>query len=119
MGQFMYMNVRRFMLILCVFAAGIAPSHAEQIQKQFITSQEVREWSMSSDADIRNKFSGFVLGIHDAFNELFFCTQSSVSGLDIELTARAYLSANSQLRHKSGADVVRQSLSDAYKCGKR
>ena len=72
----MFMNLKRLMLILGLYAAGITALSAAQIQKQHITLQEVRDWSVSSDENLKNKFSGFVLGIHDAFNELFFCTKS-------------------------------------------
>ncbi len=114
----MFMNLKRLMLILGLYAAGITALSAAQIQKQHITLQEVRNWSVSSDENLKNKFSGFVLGIHDAFNELFFCTKSDVTRFDLEDTARTYLSAHSQLRQISGADVVRQSLSEVYPCGK-
>ncbi|MDA1331277.1 MAG: hypothetical protein O3A65_02220 [Proteobacteria bacterium] len=115
----MLMNLRRLMLILGIYVSGIVPTSAAKIQKRLIALQGVREWSVSSDENMKNKFSGFVLCIHDAFNELFFCTQSGMTRFDLENTARAWSNAYSQLRQLLNVDVIRQSLSEAYKSGER
>jgi len=111
------MKIAKKTLIIILTASSFA--NAAQIQKQFISTEEARRWATSADAGEQKKFTGFVMGIHDAFNQLFFCTQSSVSAQEVEEVSRRFLVERSDLDHKSGADVVRQALKEAYACGKR
>jgi hypothetical protein len=111
------MKIAKKTLIIILTASSFA--NAAQIQKQFISTEEVRRWGTSADAGEQKKFTGFVMGIHDAFNQLFFCTKSSVSTQEVEEVSRRFLVERSDLDHKSGADVVRQALKEAYACGKR
>ena len=109
--------VKKTLIIIILSTSSFA--NAAQIQKQFISTEEVRRWATSADAGEQKKFTGFVMGIHDAFNQLFFCTKSSVSAQDVEEVSRRFLVKRSDLDHKSGADVVRQALKEVYECGKR
>ncbi|MEK9866553.1 MAG: Rap1a/Tai family immunity protein [Betaproteobacteria bacterium] len=111
------MKIAKKTLIIILTASSFA--NAAQIQKQFISTEEARRWATSADAGEQKKFTGFVMGIHDAFNQLFFCTKSSVSAQEVEEVSRRFLVERSDLDHKSGADVVRQALKEAYACGKR
>jgi hypothetical protein len=111
------MKIAKKTLIIILTASSFA--NAAQIQKQFISTEEARRWAISADAGEQEKFTGFVMGIHDAFNQLFFCTKSSVSAQEVEEVSRRFLVERSDLDHKSGADVVRQALKEAYACGKR
>ncbi|MEL0130905.1 MAG: Rap1a/Tai family immunity protein [Betaproteobacteria bacterium] len=111
------MKIAKKTLIIILTASSFA--NAAQIQKQFISTEEARRWATSADAGEQKKFTGFVMGIHDAFNQLFFCTKSSVSAREVEEVSRRFLVERSDLDHKSGADVVRQALKEAYACGKR
>lgn len=49
----------------------------------------------------------------------FFCTPQSVTRLDLEETVRLYLNSDVNLERLSGADAVRQAMSEAYACRKR
>jgi hypothetical protein len=109
--------VKRALIVILLSLSALA--NAAQIQKQFISTDEVRRWATSADAGEQKKFTGFVMGIHDAFNQLFFCTKTSVTTKDVEEVSRRFLVERSDLDHKSGADVVRQALKEAYECGKR
>ena len=111
------MKIAKKTLIIILTASSFA--NAAQIQKQFTSTEEARRWATSADAGERKKFTGFVMGIHDAFNQLFFCTKSSVSAEDVEEVSRRFLVERADLDHKSGADVVRQALKETYECGKR
>jgi hypothetical protein len=111
------MKIAKKTLIIILTASSFA--NAAQIQKQFISTEEARRWATSADAGEQKKFTGFVMGIHDAFNQLFFCTKSYVSAQEVEEVSRRFLVERSDLDHKSGADVVRQALKEAYACGKR
>ena len=111
------MKIAKKALIIILTASSFA--NAAQIQKQFISTEEARRWATSADAGEQKKFTGFVMGIHDAYNQLFFCTKSSVSAQEVEEVSRRFLVERSDLDHKSGADVVRQALKEAYACGKR
>ena len=112
----MLLRVRRLALIFSFSMMGLMSVNAAQIQKQFVTLSEVQGWASATDAMSKNQFSAFVLGIHDAFNELFFCTPQSVTRLGIEETVRLYLSSDVNLERLSGADAVRQAMSEMYKC---
>ena len=115
----MSLRVRRLALICFFFTIALSSVSAAQIQKQFVTLLEVKNWAANSEAMGKNQFGVFVLGIHDAFNELFFCTPHSVTRLDIEETVRLYLNSDADLERLSGADAVRQAMAEAYKCGRR
>lgn len=90
--------------------------NAAQIQKQFVTTSEMRGWI---EVDNQERFFGFVLGVHDAFNQLFFCTKSNVDPDEVVGAVRMFLLERSDTDHKSAADTVRQALTEAYRCGKR
>ena len=115
----MSLRVRRLALIFFFVTIGTTSLSAAQIQKQFVSLSEIRGWVAQSDTTRKKQFSAFVLGIHDAFNELFFCTPQSVTRLDLEETVRLYLNSDVNLERLSGADAVRQAMSEAYACRKR
>ncbi|MDC1312021.1 Rap1a/Tai family immunity protein [Burkholderiales bacterium] len=115
----MSLRVRRLVLIFFLYTIGLSSASAAQIQKQFVTLAEVKNWAANSEAAEKSQFGAFLLGIHDAFNELFFCTPHSVTRSDIEQTVRLYLKSDADLERLSGADAVRQAMAETYKCGKR
>ena len=83
------MKIAKKTLVIILTASSFA--NAAQIQKQFISTEEARRWATSADAGEQKKFTGFVMGIHDAFNQLFFCTKSSVSAQEVEEVSRRFL----------------------------
>jgi hypothetical protein len=90
-----------------------APVHA---QRQVISGEELVAWLRQADGSGRGTFTGFVLGVHDAFNEITFCTSREVDALQIEHAASDFLNSHPQLLYKSGADLVRQALAKAFPC---
>lgn len=87
-----------------------------QAQRQVITGEELAAWLQQAGGGGQGSFAGFVLGVHDAFNEIMFCTTREVSASQIEHAASDFVNAHPALLYKSGADVVRQALSEAFPC---
>ena len=90
-----------------------APVHA---QRQVISGEELTAWLRQADGSGRGTFAGFVLGVHDAFNEIIFCTSREVSASQIEHAASDFLNTHPEVLYKSGADLVRQALAEAFPC---
>ncbi len=89
------------------------PAHA---QRQVVSGEELVAWLQQADEPGRGNFLGFVLGVHDAFNEIMFCTTREVSASQIERAASVFLNTHPEILYKSGADLVRQALSEGYPC---
>ena len=49
-----------------------------QVQWQVIVGEQLAAWLQQSDVPGPGSFTGFVLGVHDAFNEIMFCTSRDV-----------------------------------------
>ncbi len=99
-----------------IFAACLsAPVLA---QRQVISGEELAVWLSQAGESGRGAFAGFVLGVHDAFNEIMFCTSREVSASQIEHAVSGFLNTHPELLYKSGADLVREALAGAFPCRK-
>jgi hypothetical protein len=92
----------------------MAPAHA---QRQILTGEELAQWARS-DQPGSGAFAGFVLGVHDAFNEIMFCTSRDDDRGAVVNAVSAFLDKRPDLLYKSAADVVRQALKEAFPCGR-
>jgi hypothetical protein len=112
--------VKQWMSCLPRIVAGLSlaaclsvPAHA---QRQVVSGEELAAWLQQADGSGLGRFTGFVLGVHDAFNEIMFCTSREVSASQIENAASGFVNAHPEVLYKSGADLVRLALSEAYPC---
>jgi len=87
-----------------------------QVQRQVIVGEQLAAWLQQSDVPGPGSFTGFVLGVHDAFNEIMFCTSRDVDNQQIEMAVSDFLNAHPEMLHKSGADLVRQAFAGAFPC---
>ena len=109
--------VLRFSKMIFWSSVAVALSSPVHAQRQLTSGEELVAWSQQAQGESTSAYSGFVLGVHDAFNEIMFCTSRDVGREMIEDTVSEFLKANPELLRKSGADLVRQALSETFPCG--
>jgi len=110
---------KKFIGLSILFSLMINVAFPRQIQRQVISGESLYEWSSSDEASLQSQFVGMVMGVHDAFNELMFCTKDGVNQPELVLVVREFLVQNPELTQKSAADLIRQALTEKYRCGKR
>ena len=110
---------KKLIVLPILFFLMINSAFPRQIQRQVISGESLYEWSSSDEVSLQSQFVGMVMGVHDAFNELMFCTKDGVSQPELVLVVREFLVKNSGLTQKSAADLIRQALTEKYRCGKR
>ena len=112
--------VRRWTRCIPAFVvfAGLALPVAEsaQVQRQVVSGKELAGWATDANGPGKALFSGFVLGVHDAFNEIMFCTTDEVDRQQIENAVSGFLKDRQDLIYKFAADLVRQALKEAFPC---
>jgi hypothetical protein len=110
---------KTFIVLPILFSLMVDFAFPRQIQRQLISGESLYEWSSSDEVSLQSQFVGMVMGVHDAFNELMFCTKDGVNQPELVLVVREFLVQNPELTQKSAADLIRQALTEKYRCGKR
>ena len=86
-------------------------------QRQMVAGKELLAWSQQAVGTTgTGVFSGFVLGVHDAFNEIMFCTSRDVEKPQIEDAVTEFLNTHPEFLYKTAADLVRQALAESFPC---
>ncbi|NIO41551.1 MAG: hypothetical protein GTO41_16075 [Burkholderiales bacterium] len=106
----------RFLALILFVGIAVFPPHPAHAQRQLVPGKELIQWARAAQES--NIFSGFVLGVHDAFNEIMFCTSREHEREQIETAVTSFLHAHSDMAYKSAADLVRQALKETFPCGR-
>ncbi|MFM5007340.1 MULTISPECIES: Rap1a/Tai family immunity protein [Aeromonas] len=63
-------------------------------------------------------YSGYVIGVHDAFDDVLFCTPENVTKGQVKAVISKYLKANPEQWNKSADSIVIEALRGAFPCKK-
>ena len=116
--------MKRSILVFALAALLASPAHA---QRQLIKGEALLQWAglkqtaestPTSGDDGLMLLAGFVYGVHDAFNEIMFCTPPSAEPSRLVEVTHAFLRDHPELAYKSAADLIRQALAQAFPCSR-
>lgn len=100
--------------LLCLIAMTALPVKAE-----FYSGNEILQ-RMQSESLVEQVIAiGFVGGVADAFDMIFFCPPPGATVGQARDIARRYLVLNPGLRHKGAAGLVSDALAEAWPCERK
>lgn len=113
-------------LLFIMIALASFSSHAN-----FYNGNDLRKWSMaleksnlgnrltSSEASDASMFQGFVAGVFDYGEGVYFCPKGPVRLLQLTDAVTNYVKMNPGMRSDPASNIVEQSLMDTFPCKKQ
>ncbi|WP_420920896.1 Rap1a/Tai family immunity protein [Aeromonas veronii] len=63
-------------------------------------------------------YSGYVIGVHDAFDSVLFCTPENVTAGQVTAVISKYMKANPELWNQPADAIIVEALKKAFPCKK-
>jgi hypothetical protein len=85
----------------------------------FINGNKLHEYLQSNDTTYQVYALGYITGVHDANDKVFFCSPPSVSTGQSKDVVKLYLERNPAIRDMGAKHVVSMALMEAWPCPKK